>query len=239
MIVRCTARAQRRLGLQPTNLANVHQGGAGLAEWYCNVVVLERRPVILVTHARTLFAVWMLAAGKASHGVFWRELRAHARRALGDAGVASADAGLVLDEGRDAVAKTLDRGVLGSMVDYARMGQHHRRARRRPRACWASSTCPGHEPHPDESTRNGHSEARNPTTSSLRAIRVNSRRHLYASEPHASRANLTEARRDTEEARSWMWRRYHNCRRGSGRWTPRRRSQALSAAVGPTPPLVC
>lgn len=123
MIVRCTARAQRRLGLKSADLKDSVDTDAGLAEWYCNVVVLGRRPVFLLTHAETLFAFWMFAAGKTSHEVFWREVRVHARNALGDIGVDLAGAELVLDKGSDVFTKTRDRGVLGSMVDYAKMAE--------------------------------------------------------------------------------------------------------------------
>ncbi len=123
MIVRCTARAQRRLGLTPRDLEDGIDTDAGLAEWYCNVVVLERRPVFLLTHAETLFAFFMFAAGKSAHEVFWRELRAHARATLAEIGADPAVVELVLDGGVDAFAKTRDRGVLGSMVDYAKMAE--------------------------------------------------------------------------------------------------------------------
>lgn len=123
MIIRCTARAQRRLGLRPADLADGVSADAGLAEWYCNVVILERRPVFLLTHAETLFAFFMFAAGKSKHEVFWQEVRAHARAALSDMGVDPAVAELVLGRGPDVFAKTKDRGVLGSMVDYAKMAE--------------------------------------------------------------------------------------------------------------------
>lgn len=123
MIIRCTARAQRRLGLKSGDLVPAADADARLAEWYCNIVVLERRPVFLLTHAETLFAFFMFAAGKSTHEVFWREVRAHARAALADIGADPAVAKLVLDGGVDAFAKTRDRGVLGSMVDYARMAE--------------------------------------------------------------------------------------------------------------------
>lgn len=123
MIMHCTARAQRRLGLKPADLADGSHSDAGLAEWYCNVIVLQRRPVFLLTHAETLFAFFMFAAGRSAHEVFWREVRAHARAILSDIGADSAVAELVLDGGVDAFAKTRDRGVLGSMVDYTKMAE--------------------------------------------------------------------------------------------------------------------
>ncbi len=123
MIIRCTVRAQRRLGLKPSDLSPFADTDAGLAEWYCNAIVLDRRPVYLLAHAEMLFAFFMFAAGKSRHEVFWREVRAHARATLADVGADPAVTELMLDGGVDSFAKTQDRGVLGSMVDYAKMAE--------------------------------------------------------------------------------------------------------------------
>jgi hypothetical protein len=109
--------------LTPRDLEAGLDTDAGLAEWYCNAIVLERRPVFLLTHAETLFAFFMFAAGKSRHEVFWREVRAHARAALADVDADPAVTELVLGGGVDSFAKTQDRGVLGSMVDYAKMAE--------------------------------------------------------------------------------------------------------------------
>ena len=56
MIVRCTAKLRALLGRQAQ-----HQADPGCSErdWYANLLVIERRKCLLVTHAGTLFSVFV------------------------------------------------------------------------------------------------------------------------------------------------------------------------------------
>lgn len=123
MIIRCTGRARKRMRLELTDTADTGGGSPSLKEWYCNCVVLQRRPFFLVTHAQTLFSFWMPVAGHANRPAFSVAMRKHARKALAEVGVDEVSAATVLDEGPDLFSRTSDRGVLGSMVDLAHVSK--------------------------------------------------------------------------------------------------------------------
>ncbi len=124
MVIRCTERARKRLRLEPTDIVDIGDGPPSLKEWYCNCLVLQRRPFFLVTHAPTLFSFWMPVAGHTNRPGFSAAMRKYARNALAEAGVVDeASAAEVLDDGPDLFSKTCDRGVLGSMVDFAHMSK--------------------------------------------------------------------------------------------------------------------
>lgn len=123
MIIRCTERARKRLRLELTDFAAIADGPSSLKEWYCNCLVLQRRPFFLVTHAQTLLSFWMPVAGHASRPAFSLAMRKYARKALAEVGVDEVSAAKVLDDGPDLFSKTSDRGVLGSMVDFAQMSK--------------------------------------------------------------------------------------------------------------------
>ncbi len=109
--------------MEPDDNADVADGPPSLKEWYCNCLVLRRRPFFLVTHAQTLFSFWMPVAGHANQPAFSEAMRKHARQALAEVGVDESMAAKVLDSGPDLFARTSDRGVLGSMVDFAHMSK--------------------------------------------------------------------------------------------------------------------
>jgi len=96
MIVRATARTRALVGRpDPEAIALAASGD----DWYANVIWIEGRKCLLVTHADTLFSVF------APDVRAWQGLPADA---LG-----------VLDPGRTIIAKTADRKVLGCMNDLA------------------------------------------------------------------------------------------------------------------------
>ena len=94
-----------------------------LVEWYCNVVTAQRRQFFLFTQATTLFSFWV-PVGDVRREDFTRVFRFHATNTLREYGFVDSHLAKMIDDGPDVFAATVDRGVLGSMVDYAKMLQY-------------------------------------------------------------------------------------------------------------------
>ncbi|MEU7818587.1 hypothetical protein [Pseudonocardia sp. NPDC049154] len=117
MMLRCTGKLLSLLRLRPA------VAEASPADWYANLLWVDGRKCLLLTHARTVFSVFVsdvAAAELRPPGLFVvtaiaAALRSEAlpRDALGE-----------LDEREVTVARTLDRRVLGTMNDHAVMAQH-------------------------------------------------------------------------------------------------------------------
>ena len=120
MTFRCTEKVRRRLHLLPSALASAPPT-VDATEWHCNLLTLARRPVYLVTHSLSLFSVLCLAAGASRPATMADAIRRQVRRALAREGVSPHAAGRILDEGPDQFCRATDRGVLGSMNDFANM----------------------------------------------------------------------------------------------------------------------
>lgn len=101
MILRCTARLLALLGA-PRNPSG---GEPRSDDWYANQLWIDRRKCLLVTHAGTLFAV------------FVPDIRAADLRRIGRIRVPRTDTFGVLDPDDLLLAKTADRSVLGCMND--------------------------------------------------------------------------------------------------------------------------
>lgn len=56
MIIRCTAKLLKEMGLGKANLANNASEELTLGEWYAHIFFLARRKCILFTHAKTYYA---------------------------------------------------------------------------------------------------------------------------------------------------------------------------------------
>ncbi len=120
MIFRLTQKASTKLGARTSS---VEAGYSSLREWYCNLVVAQRRQFFLFTQAATLFSFWLPAAGL-KHAELGQAFRSQARDVLRDYGFLDDDIAKIVDDGPDVFAKAADRGVIGSMVDYAKMLQY-------------------------------------------------------------------------------------------------------------------
>jgi len=88
-------------------------------EWHCNILTLARRPAYLVTHSLSLFSVLFLAAGASTSATLADSIRRHVRQALARERIEPHAAARIVDDGRDQFCKARDRGVLGSMNDFA------------------------------------------------------------------------------------------------------------------------
>ena len=120
MTFRFTEKVRRRLGIPPSALAAV-PSTVEATEWHGNVLTLARRPVYLVTHSLSLFSVLIPAAGASAPATLARAIRLHVREALAREGIAPEASARILDDAPDQFCKATDRGVLGSMNDFANM----------------------------------------------------------------------------------------------------------------------
>jgi hypothetical protein len=120
MIFRATMKVSSKLRITYTAVADSHPS---MLEWYCNLITVRRRQFFLFTHGSSLFSFWAPVAG-ATRDSFGQVFRQHAIDTLRDYGFSSADTAKVMDDGPDTFAKPADRGVTGSMVDYAKMLRH-------------------------------------------------------------------------------------------------------------------
>ena len=109
-----------KLRIAYTAVADSHPS---LLEWYCNLITMRRRQFLLFTHASSLFSFWA-PARRLDRDCFGQVFRQRAIDTLRDYGFSSADTAKVIDDGPDTFAKPADRGVTGSMVDYAKMLRH-------------------------------------------------------------------------------------------------------------------
>ena len=62
MVVRCTAKALKLLGAKQSSLAQIEPGDD---DWYVNLLWFERRKCLLLTHAGTVFSVFVPDVRKA------------------------------------------------------------------------------------------------------------------------------------------------------------------------------
>lgn len=117
MILRCTAKLLKLVGEKP-----VADAGDG-PEWYGNLIWIERRKCLLFTHAETLFSFMVSDVRRADIAPLEPFVLGRIRHELASEGLRPEPFGV----GRDAdmvVARTNDRGVLGSMNDLAFQCQH-------------------------------------------------------------------------------------------------------------------
>jgi len=122
MIFPCTAKVQKRLRLTSSDLTTP-PSGASATEWHCNVITLGRRPFFLFAHSLSLDAFLLVAAGHSEPTNFAETFRHYALGLLGKEGFRPNALHRIIDDGPDLFGKATDRGVLGSMVDFANMSR--------------------------------------------------------------------------------------------------------------------
>ncbi len=124
MILRLTQKTALRLKQRRADLADIDVDDP-MREWYVNVVVADRIPLLLFTHAASLFSFWTRAAGVTSGPALSARFRDEGRDVLAEYGFPDRHVDLLLGQPPDILALTVDKGVLGSMVDYAAMLRWH------------------------------------------------------------------------------------------------------------------
>ena len=114
--MRCTARLRAFLGYQPRREADP---GCSDRDWYANLLVIERRKCLLVTHAGTLFSVFVPDVRVAQLRPLGPFLVARIADQLRAEGLSERALG-ALDAGGVTIAGTAGgRSVLGCMNDLA------------------------------------------------------------------------------------------------------------------------
>lgn len=115
MLVRCTAKLLDLLGKQPVRLLEAPPSND---DWYANVLWLDRRKCLLITHAGTLFSLFHPGIRVNDLRPFDRRIIELLRSALLDEELPSGALGR-LEPGDVAIAKTASKNVLGVMNQMA------------------------------------------------------------------------------------------------------------------------
>lgn len=115
MVVRCTAKALKLLGAKQSSLAQIEPGDD---DWYVNLLWFERRKCLLLTHAGTVFSVFVPDVRKADLDPLGPFLVEAITLAL-DAESLPYGALGELDGADVRIARTASRRVLGFMNEIA------------------------------------------------------------------------------------------------------------------------
>jgi hypothetical protein len=115
MILRCTARMLALLGVRPAGLVTAPPSED---DWYLNLLWINRRKCLLLTHAGTLFPVFVADLRKADLRPIGAFVGSLVERHLRSEGLAADTLGR-LDPDDVSLAKTASRSILGVMNDIA------------------------------------------------------------------------------------------------------------------------
>ncbi len=118
MILRCTGKVRALLGA-----GEVVDVPAGIHDWYLNLIWIERRKCLLLTHAGTVFSVFAADVRKADLAQPGAWASATIEAALHAEGLPD-DALGDLDPLNVTIAKTASRQTLGYMNDLAMHAEH-------------------------------------------------------------------------------------------------------------------
>lgn len=117
-LIRCTEKARKVLARRYS--FDEHAAPPSeLAEWYCNVLTIERRRCALLTHARTLYSLLIPGFDRSTIDSFSQTFRRHLTLCLEWEGIPAPDAVARLAPEPDAFSRTRSRVILGSMTDSA------------------------------------------------------------------------------------------------------------------------
>ena len=117
-MLRCTAKVLALLGVSEPAI-----GEACATDWYAHLVWIDRRKCLLVTHAGTLFSVFMPNVTAAGLRPIGPPVVSAIQAALHVEGLPADTLG-DLDPQQVAVAKTADRRILGTINDLAFTTEH-------------------------------------------------------------------------------------------------------------------
>ncbi len=121
MILRCTTRLLNLLRADDTTLVDAPPSDE---DWYANLLWIDRRKCLLLTHAGTLFAVFVADVRARQLKTIGPFVIDHIEAALADERCASGALG-VLDPAALRLARTASRQVLGFMNDSMTMCRNH------------------------------------------------------------------------------------------------------------------
>jgi hypothetical protein len=115
MVVRCTKKVLDLIG---SGAGPLTTAPAEDADWYLNLVWIDRRKCLLLVHVRTLFSVFVADVRKADLRPFGRFVVTAVAAALEGEGLSTSTLGL-LDPSDVQAGKTASRSVLGFMNEMA------------------------------------------------------------------------------------------------------------------------
>lgn len=115
VLVRCTTRLLKAIGTPTASLVDVTHSDQ---DWYASLLWLSGRKCILLTHAGTLFSVFVPGVRAVDLRPFGRLVGRAIETALRSQGLAASTLG-DLEPERVRRARTADRSVLGWMNDLA------------------------------------------------------------------------------------------------------------------------
>lgn len=117
MLLRCTGRLLSTIGGKPRPILN-SEAPVSETDFYANLLWIDGRKCLLVTHAGTLFSVFVPDVRAADLRPIGEFVVPHLRAALASEGLSEETFGH-LDPDEVELAKTASRSVLGSMNDLA------------------------------------------------------------------------------------------------------------------------
>jgi hypothetical protein len=120
VLIRCTTKLLRAIGTPAASLADTPPSEQ---DWYANLTWFTGRKCVLLTHAGTLFSIFVLDVRIADLRPIGRFVVPKIEAAVRSEGLA-ADALGTLDADGVGVAKTANRSVLGCMSDLARQCEY-------------------------------------------------------------------------------------------------------------------
>lgn len=120
MTIRCTQRLLKAIRVPPRELADIP---ASDDDWYANLLWFNRRKCLLITHAGTLFPLFVADVSVADLRGLGELVERNARTALYDEAL-PADAFLSLDGADLRLARTASRRILGVMNEDADMCEY-------------------------------------------------------------------------------------------------------------------
>lgn len=111
-------RTQKLAGALPASAPPLSTSDTALGDWYANRVIVDHRPLLLLVCARGLLPILLPARGVSNLPERLPDVVGARLRRLGvSAAVASAEVGSMRPV---MVAPTIDRSVVGIMVDFAK-----------------------------------------------------------------------------------------------------------------------
>lgn len=126
LLIRCTAKLRKEMGLKDAGLYNGEVPGSHLDIWYANLLRISRRKCVLFTHAESLFSFLTFDASRARLKDMDVVFREGLEEAMTNEGLDAPVISQLLCRYEDVrYAKTDSRKVLGSMNDLASMFKHH------------------------------------------------------------------------------------------------------------------
>ncbi len=118
-LIHCTQKLLKELKVAPIDLVTYTHDSGGLGDWYANLVRIDKRKCVLFTNERTLYSFLIPGVVKSNLMNIKNEFLTHLIFNLQNDGFDSDVIEQVRQEYTDVgFARTVNRAVLGSMIDF-------------------------------------------------------------------------------------------------------------------------